>query len=143
MRRCSILHENDALKASTLLKLWDYKIPQHITVPLSSDRTGLDSICSYLFKKIRSNDKGSRKTTQYCNLVRMKGFFLDSVRVFRCPNSTIVGVNVPIDSKVGFVTPQNVPWPITSTTIRARNSSAKAVRTSEPPSCNRCTGLIL
>ncbi|GBM40266.1 hypothetical protein AVEN_238045-1 [Araneus ventricosus] len=81
VRRCSILHENDALKASTLLKLLklkDYKIPHHITVPLSCDGvpcpfnrlsshngsrhgawdgvlscdgTVLDSICSYLYKK--------------------------------------------------------------------------------------------
>ncbi|GBM02681.1 hypothetical protein AVEN_94162-1 [Araneus ventricosus] len=33
VKRCCILHENDALNASTLLKLRDYKIPQHITVP--------------------------------------------------------------------------------------------------------------
>ncbi|GBO22221.1 hypothetical protein AVEN_99346-1 [Araneus ventricosus] len=60
-------------------------------------------------KTIRSNDKGSRKTTPYCNYARMHGLFLDSVRVFRCLNSTIVGVNVPIETEVGFVTPQNVP----------------------------------
>ncbi|GBL73711.1 hypothetical protein AVEN_230700-1 [Araneus ventricosus] len=72
VRRFAILHENDVLKASTLLKLRDYKILQHITVPFSCDGTGLDSICSYLLK-LRSSDKGSRKTTPYCNFVRMQG----------------------------------------------------------------------
>ncbi|GBM57911.1 hypothetical protein AVEN_237792-1 [Araneus ventricosus] len=104
--RCAILHENDVLKTSMLLKLWNYKIPQHITVPFSCDGTGLDSICSYLFKKIRFNNKGSHKTTAYCNFVRMQGLILDSVTVLRGPNSTIVGV----EAKVGFVAPQNVPW---------------------------------
>ncbi|GBL72630.1 hypothetical protein AVEN_127886-1 [Araneus ventricosus] len=61
VRRCAILHENDVLKASTLLKLWYYNIPQHISVPLSYDGTGLNSICSYLFKKVWSHDKGSVK----------------------------------------------------------------------------------
>ncbi|GBO34003.1 hypothetical protein AVEN_105839-1 [Araneus ventricosus] len=61
--------------------------------------------------KIRSNDKGSHKTTPYCNFVRIQGMFLDRVRVFRYPNSTTEYVNMPIDAKVGIVTPQNVPWP--------------------------------
>ncbi|GBN66751.1 hypothetical protein AVEN_32778-1 [Araneus ventricosus] len=93
-----------------LLKLWDYKIPQHITVSLSCDGIGLDFISRNLFQKIWPNDKCRCKFTPYCNFVRMQGLFLDSVRVFRCPNSRIVGVNVPIEAKGGFVTPQNVPW---------------------------------
>ncbi|GBN50544.1 hypothetical protein AVEN_213232-1 [Araneus ventricosus] len=109
--RCAILHENDVLKASTLLKFWDYKIPQHITVPLSCERNRFGLHLQLSLQKIQSNDKGSHKTILYCNFVRMQGLFLDSVRFFRCPNFTIVGVNVPIEAEVGFVIPQNVPWP--------------------------------
>ncbi|GBN84237.1 hypothetical protein AVEN_76266-1 [Araneus ventricosus] len=99
VKRCAILHENDVLKASTLLKLWEYKIPQHIMAPLSCDGTSLDSF-AVISSKNTSNDKGSHKTTPYCNFVRMQVMFLDRVRVFRYPNSTIEDVNVPIDAKV-------------------------------------------
>ncbi|GBM43037.1 hypothetical protein AVEN_127172-1 [Araneus ventricosus] len=105
-------------------------MPEHITVQLPCDGTGLDSICSYLFKKIRSNDKGSRKTTPYCIFVRTQGLFLDSVRVFHCTNLTFVRVNVPIEVKVGFVIPQNVPW-----------SSDVNYHSSKELKCKSCTNL--
>ncbi|GBM81643.1 hypothetical protein AVEN_56290-1 [Araneus ventricosus] len=141
VKRCAILHENEVLKASTLLKLWEYKIPQHIMAPLSCDGTSLDSF-AVISSKNTSNDKDSRKTTTYCNFVRMQGLFLDSVRVFRCPNSTVVGVNVPIDAKMGIVTPQKVPWP-SDINHHSSEELVKVVRTSESPSCNRCTSLVL
>ena len=66
-----------------------------------------------LKKKIRFSEKSSCKTTSYCHFFRMQGLFLDSgVRVCPCPNSTITGVNLSIEAKVGFVTSQNVLWPI-------------------------------
>ena len=32
------------------------------------------------------------------------------VRLFRSTNSTVVSVNLPIETKVGFASPQSVPW---------------------------------
>ena len=47
------------------------------------------------------------------NTVTKTAFHRCSMRVFRCPNSTIVSVNLPIEieAKVSFISPQNVPWP--------------------------------
>ena len=113
MRRCIILHENGVFKSFMLLKLLDYKISLHIMVTLSCDRTSSNSIYNYLLKKLRFSEKSSCKTTSYCHFFRMQGLFLDSgVRVCSCPNSTITGVNLSIEAKVGFVTSQNVLWPI-------------------------------
>ncbi|GBL82351.1 hypothetical protein AVEN_252510-1 [Araneus ventricosus] len=116
-RRCAILHENNVLKASALLKFWDYKISQHITVPLSCDGIGLDSICSYLFKTIWFNDKGSRKTTPYCNFVRMQGMFLDSVRVFRCQVRQLQVLTCPLRQKWASSLHRMFHGQVTSTTI--------------------------
>ena len=90
MSRCTILPENDVFKAYTLLKLQKYEILQHIIILMLYDKTDLDSICSYLFKKIQSNNKEGRKTTQQCHFFRMQSFFLDSMRVFPCPNSKVL-----------------------------------------------------
>ena len=60
------LHENDVLKASPLLKFWDYKILHHIKISLPCDGIDLGAFSSYLFKKIRSNDKVGHKTISYC-----------------------------------------------------------------------------
>lgn len=64
--RCSILHQMVTWKMSfMLLKFldWNFDVTYHIIVSFSCDGTVLDSIYSYLFKKIQSNDKTIRKTT--------------------------------------------------------------------------------
>ena len=46
------MQANDFFMTSTLLKLQEYEIPQNNMVSLSCGETGLDSICSYLSKKL-------------------------------------------------------------------------------------------
>ena len=75
------------LQSIHAVEMQDYENPQHIMVPLSFDRAGLDSICSYLFKRIWPSDKGFVKLHQTVTFCRCKdwscipwGFFSVQIR---------------------------------------------------------------
>ncbi|GFY30794.1 putative DD41D transposase [Trichonephila clavipes] len=79
------------------------------------------------------------KSHHNATVLRIYGALLDSVRNFRCLNSTIVGVNLPIEATVGCVTPQNVPRRSDVHYHLSKELKCKIIRTSESPFLNCST----
>ena len=61
--RCAILHENNVFKTLMLLKLQDYKIPQHIMELLSCDKQVWIQYAVISSKQVQFIDKDVPKTT--------------------------------------------------------------------------------
>ena len=107
-KRCVVLHENDDFNVSTLFKLQDYKISQHNAVPLYCDETNLDSIGTYFLKKYGPIINLAENYT-VLNFFRVQCYFWYTT-AFPWLNWTIVGAKLSIESKMGFVTLQIIPY---------------------------------
>ncbi|GBN79302.1 hypothetical protein AVEN_144710-1 [Araneus ventricosus] len=111
VRRGVILHTNCAIHTSMLLQCLNEIVTQKIFVTCPIDCTGYSTRRTNLLKKERANDKCCRKPTPLSDLLRMKRQWLHLERILSCPYSAILSFDRTLEMEMGFVCPQNVPWP--------------------------------
>ena len=124
---------------------WSFGITKslinHGTIFLWRNRFGFHLLLS--LEKLRLSEKGNLKSNQYYRFLRLQWMFLDSVRIFDCPNSIVVDITWPLREKRALSLHRLFHSKSKSTTIQAKNWSSKVSQTSESLSCNKCICLIL
>ncbi|GBL89992.1 hypothetical protein AVEN_178396-1 [Araneus ventricosus] len=108
VRRSAILHKNCAIHTSALLQCWNELISEKIFITCPVDCT---CYRTNLLEKERADFKCCRKPALHSDLLRMKRQWLHLERILSCPYSAILSIDRTLEMEMGFVCPQNVPWP--------------------------------
>ncbi|GBN46534.1 hypothetical protein AVEN_193053-1 [Araneus ventricosus] len=111
VRKSTILHNNCAIHTSEFLQCWNELVSQKIFITCPIDCTGYRTRRTNLLEKERTIDKCCRKPTPHSDLLRMKRQWLQLKRIPSCPYSAILSIDRTLEMEMGFVCPQNVPWP--------------------------------
>ncbi|GBN18225.1 hypothetical protein AVEN_238928-1 [Araneus ventricosus] len=106
-----MLHKNCAMHTSALLRSWNEPIVQKRFIECYIDCTGYRTRRTNLLEKERANDKCCHKPAPHSDLLRMKRQWLHLEWILSCPYSTILSIDRTLEMEMGFVCPQNVPWP--------------------------------
>ncbi|GBM30364.1 hypothetical protein AVEN_21480-1 [Araneus ventricosus] len=109
--RSAILHKNCAINTSALLQCWNELVSQKRFITCPIDCTCYRTRRTNLLEKERANDKCCRKPTSHSDLLRMKRQCLHLERILSFPYSAILSIDRTLEMEMGFVCPQNVPWP--------------------------------
>ncbi|GBN73619.1 hypothetical protein AVEN_91075-1 [Araneus ventricosus] len=75
------------------------------------DCTGYRTRTTNLLEKERANGKSCRKPAPHIDILRMKRQWLNLERILSCRYSAILSIDRTLEMEMGFVCPQNVPWP--------------------------------
>ena len=135
MKRCTLLPENDVLKVSLLLKIWDYKVLQHIKILLPYDGTGLGTSCSSLQKKkCGPMINLAVKLHHTVTFLGFKGSWI-ACRFLLVQIWQLWYLTYLLRQKWASSFHRIIHDRVTSSSIRARNSSAKVLQISESPDC--------